>query len=140
MCIRDSLEPWTRSLASHFRKNFYKSPFAIRGLRKFKDEYHGLFSKFDLLLCPTTADLAPPIGHVAPTNTVKEGFPKLMGLVPFTPQHNASGAPAISLPMGRSKSGLPIGVQLAAQHGQERKLFEASLLLEEHFESNIPST
>ena len=62
-----------------------------------------------------------------------------MSLVPFTPQHNASGAPAISLPMGRSKSGLPIGIQLAANHGQERKLLETSLLLEEHFVVDVPN-
>ena len=61
-------EPWTRSLASHFRKNFYKSPFAIRGLRAFKHDYSKLFSKFDLLLCPTTADVAPPIGPVSYTH------------------------------------------------------------------------
>jgi amidase len=32
---------------------------------------------------------------------------------------NATGAPAISLPVGQSRDGLPIGAMLAALHGQD---------------------
>jgi len=43
---------------------------------------------------------------------------------------NASGAPAISLPMGQSKSGLPIAIQLASDIGNERALLELGFELE----------
>jgi amidase len=49
----------------------------------------------------------------------------------MTPVQNVSGAPAMSLPLGRSSEGLPIGVHLAAPFGHERRLLEVALELEE---------
>ena len=49
----------------------------------------------------------------------------------FTPLQNVSGAPAISLPLGFSNSGLPMGVQFGAAFGLERELLELAFELEE---------
>ena len=38
---------------------------------------------------------------------------------PFTQRMNITGQPAISLPVGRSSEGMPIGVQLVAAKGRE---------------------
>jgi aspartyl-tRNA(Asn)/glutamyl-tRNA(Gln) amidotransferase subunit A len=43
-----------------------------------------------------------------------------------------SGHPAITLPCGLSRSGLPIGVQLAAAHSCEDRLFRVGRLLQSH--------
>ncbi len=60
----------------------------------------------------------------------EELFDRLIRYASFTPVNNASGSPAISLPMGMSSNGLPIGVQFAAAHGDERTLLELAYALE----------
>jgi len=42
-----------------------------------------------------------------------------------------TGQPAISLPLGQSSEGLPIGVQLVARYGDEATLFRLAAQLEE---------
>ena len=44
-------------------------------------------------------------------------------LIPFTAQFNATGQPAMSLPLATSAAGLPIGTQLVAGYGREDLLF-----------------
>jgi amidase len=49
----------------------------------------------------------------------------------FTEPWNATGQPAISLPLGRSSEGLPIGVQLVAGPGRDELLLAiAGVLME----------
>ena len=48
----------------------------------------------------------------------------------FTIPFNVSGMPAMSLPMGRSREGLPIGVQLVAPEGEELRLLQVARQLE----------
>jgi amidase len=54
-----------------------------------------------------------------------------MSYASFTPVQNLSGGSAISLPLGRSAEGLPIGVHLAGNIGAERRLLELAFALEE---------
>jgi len=54
-----------------------------------------------------------------------------MLLVPFLPQFNATGQPAISLPVSWNADGLPIGVQLAAAYGHEEVLIRVASQLEQ---------
>ena len=51
-------------------------------------------------------------------------------LTTFTMPFNLSGQPAISLPLGTSADGLPIGVQLVAPFGREDVLFRIAGQLE----------
>jgi len=44
--------------------------------------------------------------------------------------HNVAGTPAMSVPLGRSDSGLPIGSQFAARAGNEQTLFGLAFELE----------
>ena len=50
--------------------------------------------------------------------------------VAFTPQFNASGQPAINLPLHWNDAGLPIGVQLVAAYGREDLLIRVAAQLE----------
>ena len=52
-------------------------------------------------------------------------------LAQFTAPFNWSGNPAVSLPCGFTKSGLPIGLQLAGKKRAELSLFQASKAFEE---------
>lgn len=49
---------------------------------------------------------------------------------PFTAPFNMTGQPAISLPLARSRSGLPIGMMFTARYGDEATLFRLAGQLE----------
>jgi amidase len=82
------------------------------------------FTHYDVLLSPVTAALAPRLGELAGKGlSVDEFNRKFWEHAPFTCVFNASGGPAVSLPLGRSATGLPIGVHLGADFGQDSMLF-----------------
>ncbi len=49
----------------------------------------------------------------------------------FTPLQNATGDPAISLPLAQTDAGLPVGMMLSATRGREALLLELAYELEE---------
>jgi amidase len=126
----DRLEPWTRGLAGLARRRWYAVPGAIWRLRRFAAEYERSFEGCDVILSPTTTRPAPPLDFLSVALPFDEKLDRLMELLPFTPVQNASGAPAISIPVAASPEGLPIGVQLAAAQGHERRLLELAFALE----------
>jgi amidase len=86
----------------------------------------------DLLLTPTLGELPPPLGSFDdsgpdPLQTIHRGVP----MACFTALLNTTGNPAISLPLGWTPGGLPIGVQLIAPLGREDALLRVAAQLEE---------
>ncbi len=103
---------------------------AVASLEAMATASNGQFDAFDILMTPVLGTPPPPIGFLAPTvpfDTLRE---RLRRYVAYTPIENASGACAISLPMGMSASGLPIGMQFVAPPGEERRLLELAYALE----------
>jgi amidase len=128
---KKKLEIWTLGLSRFFRKNFFKAPFIIRRLKKFSKAYENIFSDYDIFLCPTLSHAPPKIGCLGPEISFETHFERIGQYVSFAPIQNASGAPAISLPMGFSRNGLPIGIQFAAAFGQEKRLLELAFEIEQ---------
>ena len=124
------LEPWTRSLAAEFRGAWHRAPGCVWRLRRFAGVYADRFSDLDVLVGPTTGAPAPQLGVLSPSQALAVKRPQVERLVPFTPIQNISGAPAISLPLGRSGAGLPIGVQLAGRLGEDARLLGVAAALE----------
>ncbi len=92
---------------------------------------------YDLLLTPTSAILPEPIGTFDPNRAGIDADGVFEDLAPketFTALFNATGQPAISLPLGRSSDGLPIGIQLVARFGREDLLLAAARQIEEEVE------
>jgi amidase len=92
------------------------------------------FTQWDLLITPTMNTLAPPLGyHDAndPSYDPEGWTRRVFGVCSFTPLFNWAGTPAISLPLGFSSAGLPIGVQLVAPMCDEARLIQLGSLLEE---------
>ncbi|MGA1346125.1 MAG: amidase family protein, partial [Ilumatobacteraceae bacterium] len=86
---------------------------------------------FDLLVTPTTAQVSPPIGdHANDPASPMEPLRRAAEWVAFTPAFNTSGQPAVSLPLHRTASGLPVGVQLVADYGREDLLISVAAQLE----------
>jgi amidase len=89
-------------------------------------------SGWDLLLTPTLAEPPPRLGEFdSPPDNPLNGLLRAASLVPFTPPFNATGQPAISLPLHWNDEGLPIGVQLVAPYGGEDLLIRVAAQLEE---------
>jgi len=87
-------------------------------------DFTDAFKKFDLLITPTTPGPAFQFGAKSdPLSMYLEDI--------FTVGLNISGVPGLSMPAGVTQSGLPVGVQLIADHFAEEKLFQAGHALEQ---------
>jgi len=89
-----------------------------------------LFARVDVLAWPTVPAPAPPLDN--PTVELPSGAypadyanPRQAGIA------NLAGVPAISVPVGRSAEGLPVGLQLMAAWGRDELLLDAAEALEE---------
>jgi aspartyl-tRNA(Asn)/glutamyl-tRNA(Gln) amidotransferase subunit A len=81
------------------------------------------FATYDLLLTPTMAVQAFPVGQNAPMGT--DGKPNL-NWSPYTFQFNLTRHPAISVPCGLSSEGLPVGLQIASGHYKDALILRAA--------------
>ncbi|MET0378236.1 MAG: amidase [Spongiibacteraceae bacterium] len=81
---------------------------------------------FDLLMTPTTGCAAPLLGTLTKPGVTRDAM--LWG--GFAPLFNLTGQPAISLPLHWTATGLPIGVQLAADLWREDMLIRVAAQLE----------
>jgi amidase len=124
------LEPFSRGLASYFRKRMKHTPGMLYRLRRSSADYDAALKGYDAVLSPVLAHTVAELGYLHPDVEFDELFRRLIGYVSFTPINNASGSPAITLPMGASANGVPLGVQLMAANGQERTLLEIAYELE----------
>ena len=128
---RSQVEDFTEGLARFFMENALRVPPAVARLRRFARRYERRFRRHDVLMNPTLAMPPPEHGFIGPQVPFDTALERLKWFIPFTPVQNVSGAPAISLPLARSKTGLPLGVQLASPMGTEQTLLELALELED---------
>lgn len=102
-------------------------------LNKFRRNFGKFFEKYDILLTPTLIKLPEPLGKYTKMRTDVD-YVGYMRLCDETRVHttaaNVTGQPAITLPLGQSKSGLPIGVQFNARFGEESALIRLASSLE----------
>lgn len=122
---------FTKHLASVFPLLSLTAGRSIKNLKEFESHYSQLFNDYDILICPTLSHAPPKLGYFGPHENSIDILMRLNSYVNFTPTQNITGAPAISLPMGFSNDGLPIGVQFAADIGNERRLLEIAFEIEE---------
>ncbi len=81
--------------------------------------------QWDLILSPTLLQPPVPVGWIDMNSEDAETYgARFRAFWGFTNLYNATGQPAISLPLHWSAEGLPVGVQLAAPFGDEATLFE----------------
>jgi amidase len=86
----------------------------------------------DLWLTPTLAEPPLKLGELDATpDNPRAGFDRATQYVPFTPIQNATGEPAMSVPLYWNEAGLPIGAHFVARFGDEATLFRLAAQLEE---------
>lgn len=125
------LQDWAKYLVRYQWRQLHKTPGAFLRLKKFAQQYHQFMLNYDMLLTPTLGTPTQKIGYFGPEVDGDVHFERIKPLVPFTKYQNISGAPAISLPLASSSNGLPLGVQFAANFGEEAKLLALAFELEQ---------
>ena len=90
------------------------------------------FEAYDLILSPTLMGPPPALGFMDTMDENAERYTEhFLQFWGFTNLYNATGNPAISLPLHRTEAGLPVGVQFAARFGNEMLLLQLAAQLEE---------
>ena len=98
-------------------------------------ETQRLFASADLLMTPTVASPAPPAtqDQYAPLMVDGKAIGDLRSAwYTYTIPTNMTGHPAISIPFGQSKTGLPIGVHFVAPWHQEAALIALAQAFDDH--------
>lgn len=106
----------TYVLSSGYYDAYYNKANLVREM--LKKEFAKVFAGVDVIATPTSPIPAFKIGE-------KSSDPLAMYLADiFTVPVNIVGVPAISIPSGKTKEGLPLGIQFIATHNGEETLFE----------------
>lgn len=112
----------TYVLSSGYYDAYYKKALRVRTL--IKNEFDALFEKYDCIMGPTTPTTAYKTGE-------KIGNPLEMYLGDvYTVSVNIAGLPAISIPCGTDRKGLPIGMQLIGKAFAEKTILRAAYAYE----------
>lgn len=104
---------------------------ARRSFETISETMEHQFERFDLILSPVTANLPPKLGELRLSQPWESYAQKAMGSASFTVLANVSGQPAISLPLGWSEEGLPVGMMFTARLGGEELLLRLAGQLEQ---------
>jgi amidase len=90
-----------------------------------------LWNDLDVVMLPSLAGRPVRIGEIDGCSAnPREDFHRAAQFTPYTALFNASGQPAISLPLFQGEDGLPAGVQLAGRPADEATLLSLSAQLE----------
>ena len=92
--------------------------------------YYAQFAGLDVVMTPVLLTAPIKVGEVNASKPLGELAQRLAEYADYTMLQNAVGGPAISLPLYWTDSGLPIGLQFAADRGGERLLLELAFELE----------
>lgn len=103
----------------------------IDRLRVLAREVAGDLTAYDIFVTPTLTQLPRPMGFYDMAMTDLDAYNARWTDAVFMFPFNFSGQPAISLPLGWSKDGVPIGVQLVGRYGDEATVLAASVQLEQ---------
>lgn len=88
--------------------------------------------RYDLVLSPTMTKPAPPNGEIYRHEDDLDAYRRdIDEYLNMTMVQNVTGQPAMSVPLWRSDSGMPIGMMFVARYGDESTLFSLAAQLEE---------
>ncbi len=124
-------EPFSLRMAENGMKMKPEEIQAVQGrLLGAAKAYDDWIKGYDIVISPLFKSPPSPLGYLrgdVPFDTLRQ---RLLEQVGYTLIHNVSGAPAISLPLGWSSTGLPIGIQFSAANGAEKTLLEVAYEIE----------
>ncbi|MGH1503205.1 MAG: amidase [Acidimicrobiales bacterium] len=122
------LSPRIRSLALADPPTAVQLQEAQNSLMMLSATLDEFFVSHDVLLCPVCPSVAPPHGQAH--LDIDDTSVSAPGVMRATASFNLTGHPAVSVPFGRSDSGLPINVQVVARRGHDEVALAVAGLLE----------
>ena len=106
--------------------------FAVQTLQKVSREVARFFLDYDIFMTPTLGEPPVVLGTFdSPADDLLKGWRRSAQFVPFTPLCNATGQPAMSVPLYWNEEELPIGTHFIGRFGDEATLFRLASQLEE---------
>lgn len=104
---------------------------AVSTIQRVARDVASFFEKYDILLTPTLAKPPAPLGSFDPKpDNPLAGFAESARYAVFTPICNATGQPAMSVPLFWNSEGLPVGAHFIGRFGDEATLFRLAGQLE----------
>jgi aspartyl-tRNA(Asn)/glutamyl-tRNA(Gln) amidotransferase subunit A len=120
----------TFSLSSGYYDAYYLK--ALKGRTLIINDFRNAFSKVDAIITPTAPTTAFKLGE-------KLSDPLEMYLTDIlTISANLAAIPGISVPVGKDRNGLPIGLQIMGNHFQEKTILNIARAIEERCGSITP--
>ena len=113
----------TYCLGSAHAQDYYLQAQKVRQI--IKEDFQRAFKEADIILMPTTPSTAFKFGEKL--NNILDLYLADLYTVPA----NMAGLPALSVPFGKDKNNLPIGIQLYGNYFEENKLYELAKILEQ---------
>lgn len=127
----DELEPFTWALIRRFQQQGASALLRARAtFEQCSSAYLGVFGSCDVVLTPTLRELPWRLGHLSPLVEYDELLARTASAVGYTPIHNITGCPAMSVPLHWSDDNLPVGVHFAANLGNDETLLRLAYELE----------
>ncbi len=110
-------------LSSGYYDAYYLKALKTKAL--IKHEFDKAFEKYDIILAPAAPTTAPLLG-----SSLSDPMKMYLSDI-YTISANLAGIPGLSLPCGKDKSGLPIGMQLLGGCFKEKTLLRAGFAYEQ---------
>jgi aspartyl-tRNA(Asn)/glutamyl-tRNA(Gln) amidotransferase subunit A len=104
---------------------------ALTKRREIAGDFEAAFEKVDVILAPTSPIPAPRVGETEVRITGERETTTRAELLRLTRPANLTGFPALSIPCGFTRAGLPVGLQLMGPRWSEARLLSIALAYEE---------
>ena len=115
-------------LGSFVLSSGYYDAYYLKALRTkalIKKAFDKAFERYDVILGPAAPSTAPRLGQ-----SLGDPLKMYLGDI-YTVSVNLAGLPAMTVPCGKDKKGLPIGLQLISDCFQEKKMIQAGYAFEQ---------
>ena len=109
-------------LSSGYYDAYYLKALKTKAL--IKQEFDKAFEKYDIILAPAAPTTAPLLG-----SSLRDPMKMYLSDI-YTISANLAGIPGLSIPCGKDKNGLPIGMQLLGGCFKEKTLLRAGFAYE----------
>ncbi len=127
----DDVERWTWRSATTDEATAGDYARAVRDVHAVGRQVNRYFEEYDVLLSPTMAVPPLELGRLSLDREDQAAFrDDIVRTIGFTSLFNASGNPAMSVPLFWNEEGLPIGLQFAGRYSDEATLFQLAGQLE----------